>query len=67
MVRHDQVAQHMIIRINERTILLKHNVFFYFNILQGKVIEFESPASLMAKTNSVFYGMAKNAGITSAN
>jgi len=34
---------------------------------QGKVIEFESPASLMAKTDSVFYGMAKNAGITSAN
>merc|ERR1719412_314450 len=34
---------------------------------QGKVIEFESPASLMAKPDSVFYGMAKNAGITSAN
>merc|ERR1719228_862475 len=29
---------------------------------QGKVIEFESPASLMAKTDSIFFGMAKNAG-----
>ena len=63
----DQVAQHMITKINERIILENTMIFFYFNILQGKVIEFESPASLMAKTNSVFYGMAKNAGITSAN
>ena len=55
----DQVAQHV---ISKKTVLS-----FYFNILLGKVIEFESPASLMAKTNSVFYGMAKNAGITSAN
>merc|ERR1719445_1415614 len=30
---------------------------------QGKVIEFESPASLMAKKDSIFYGMAKNAGL----
>merc|ERR1712012_49796 len=30
---------------------------------QGKLVEFESPAALMAKTNSVFYGMAKNANL----
>ena len=61
----DQVAQHM---IKMRGLFCDNTmIFFYFNILQGKVVEFESPASLMAKPNSVFYGMAKNAGITSAN
>ena len=57
----------MIVRINERIFCKNTMIFFYFNILQGKVIEFESPASLMANTNSMFFGMAKNAGITSAN
>ena len=44
-----------------------HPCHIYFDILRGKVFEFETQASLIANTNSMFYGMAKNAGITSAN
>jgi ATP-binding cassette, subfamily C (CFTR/MRP), member 1 len=31
---------------------------------QGKIAEFDTPQSLLADANSIFYGMAKNAGIS---
>lgn len=31
----------------------------------GKIAEFDSPANLMQNKNSVFFGMAKDAGLTS--
>lgn len=30
---------------------------------QGKIAEFDSPANLLADKQSIFYGMAKNAGL----
>lgn len=32
---------------------------------QGKIAEFDSPQNLLADKNSIFYGMAKNAGLVS--
>ena len=29
----------------------------------GKIAEFDSPQNLMKDTSSIFYGMAKNAGL----
>jgi ABC-type multidrug transport system fused ATPase/permease subunit len=31
---------------------------------QGKIVEFDTPQSLLADANSIFYGMAKDAGIS---
>ena len=33
----------------------------------GKIAEFDSPNNLMADHSSIFYGMAKNAGIAEAS
>lgn len=30
---------------------------------QGQIAEFDSPANLLADKNTIFYGMAKNAGL----
>lgn len=32
---------------------------------QGKIAEYDSPAALLANKDSIFYGMAKNAGLVS--
>lgn len=34
---------------------------------QGTVAEFQSPADLLNNKNSIFYGMAKDAGLVSHN
>jgi ABC-type multidrug transport system fused ATPase/permease subunit len=30
---------------------------------QGKVVEFDSPGALLANKNSIFYGLANDAGV----
>lgn len=40
--------------------------FLYFRVLvldQGKVVEYESPDALLLKKTSIFYSMAKDAGL----
>ena len=32
---------------------------------QGKIAEFDTPDNLLSKKDSIFYGMAKNAGLVS--
>lgn len=32
---------------------------------QGKIAEFDTPDNLLAKKDSIFYGMARNAGLVS--
>lgn len=34
---------------------------------QGMIAEFDSPQNLLANTNSIFYGMAKNSGLVEEN
>lgn len=34
---------------------------------QGSVAEFETPSDLLNNKNSIFYGMAKDAGLVSNN
>lgn len=34
---------------------------------QGNVAEFETPSDLLNNKNSIFYGMAKDAGLVSNN
>ena len=29
----------------------------------GKIVEFDSPTNLLARTNSIFYGLAAEAGV----
>ena len=43
-------------------------LLFYFRILvldKGEVKEFDKPDTLLKNTDSVFYGMAKDAGLVS--
>jgi len=38
----------------------------YFRVLvldKGELVEYESPQKLLSQKNSVFYGMAKDAGL----
>ena len=48
-------------------VLLSTNHFYSNSIVvldAGKIVEVGSPLSLLADTSSLFYSMAKNAGIT---
>lgn len=40
-------------------------IFFYRVIVldKGEIREFDTPASLLSDKNSIFYGMAKDAGL----